>query len=77
LELIGNDDDKTFICKNCSYREKLSAFEKRKKELNTKGGKKDLQNYQQSLQKIEKEALQEDNPFAALAKLKLDDKNKK
>jgi DNA topoisomerase-3 len=77
LELIGNDDDKTFICKNCSYREKLSAFEKRKKEMNTKGGKKDLQNYQQNLQKIEKEAIEEDNPFAALAKLKLDNKSKK
>ncbi|HBH13081.1 MAG: DNA topoisomerase [Clostridiales bacterium 38_11] len=77
LELIGNDDDKTFICKNCSYREKLSAFEKRKKELNSKGGKRDLQNYQQKLEKIEKEAIEEDNPFAALAKLKLDDKNKK
>ncbi|HAE42387.1 MAG TPA: DNA topoisomerase III [Clostridiales bacterium] len=76
LELIGNDDDKTFICKNCSYREKLTAFEKRKKELNSKGGRRDLQNYQQKLEKIEKEAVEEDNPFAALAKLKLDDKHK-
>jgi len=77
LELIGTDEDKTFICKNCSYREKLSAFEKRKKEMNGKGDKRDLQNYQKKLEKIEKEALQEDNPFAALAKLKLDDKRKK
>ncbi len=77
LELIGNDDDKTFICKNCSYREKLSAFEKRKKEMNSKGGKRDLQSYQQKLEKIEKEAIEEDNPFAALAKLKLDEKRKK
>src|SRR5665648_361804 len=30
LDLIGRDDDKKFVCKNCGYKEKLSSFEKRK-----------------------------------------------
>jgi DNA topoisomerase-3 len=74
LELINSGDDKIFICKSCSYKEKLSAFEKRKKESTSKGGKSDIQSFKKKLEKIEKEAEQADNPFAALAKLNLKDK---
>ena len=68
LELRGAGDGQIFTCK-CGYREKLSAFEKRRKE--TSGvSKKDVSNYLQGQKKVEDQPL--NTALAdALAKLKL------
>ena len=58
--------NKIFAC-SCGYREKLSAFNKRKAEEKQKGSKKDIQKYLKNQNK-NKEIF--NNPFAeALAKL--------
>lgn len=44
LEMQGEGDGKIFICK-CGHREKLSAFEKRKKSGQSKATKKDVNQY--------------------------------
>ncbi|RLQ90502.1 DNA topoisomerase III [Planomicrobium sp. Y74] len=44
LEMQGEGDGKIFICK-CGHREKLSAFEKRKKSGQSKATKKDVNKY--------------------------------
>ena len=44
LEMQGEGDGKIFICK-CGHREKLSAFEKRKKSGQSKANKKDVNKY--------------------------------
>ncbi|WP_419724973.1 DNA topoisomerase III [Terrisporobacter petrolearius] len=67
LELRGEGDNKLFACA-CGYREKLSAFNKRKQEEKQKGSKKDIQKYLKNQNKKEESF---NNPFAeALAKLK-------
>ncbi|WP_434799006.1 DNA topoisomerase III [Terrisporobacter vanillatitrophus] len=67
LELRGEGENKTFACV-CGYREKLSAFNKRKQEEKQKGSKKDIQKYLKNQNKNEESF---NNPFAeALAKLK-------
>lgn len=67
LELRGEGDNKLFACQ-CGYREKLSAFNKRKQEEKSKGSKKDIQKYLKNQNKNEESF---NNPFAeALAKLK-------
>lgn len=67
LELRGEGENKTFACA-CGYREKLSAFNKRKAEEKQKGSKKDIQKYLKNQNKNEEIF---NNPFAeALAKLK-------
>lgn len=66
LELRGEGDKKIFAC-SCGYREKLSAFNKRKQEEKKTGSKKDIQKYLKNQNKNE-EAF--NNPFAeALSKL--------
>ena len=66
LELRGEGDKKVFAC-SCGYREKLSAFNKRKQEEKKTGSKKDIQKYLKNQNKNE-EAF--NNPFAeALSKL--------
>ncbi|MEG0855500.1 MAG: DNA topoisomerase III [Terrisporobacter sp.] len=66
LELRGEGENKVFACA-CGYREKLSAFNKRKDEEKKKGSKKDIQKYLKNQNKEETF----NNPFAeALAKLK-------
>ena len=66
LELRGEGDKKVFAC-SCGYREKLSAFNKRKEEEKKTGSKKDIQKYLKNQNK-NKESF--NNPFAeALAKL--------
>jgi DNA topoisomerase-3 len=46
LELRGEGEGKTFLCKNCGHREKLSAFNKRKeKEKKSKVSRKDVNKY--------------------------------
>ncbi|OHX57174.1 DNA topoisomerase III [Planococcus salinarum] len=44
LEMQGEGDGKIFVCK-CGHREKLSAFEKRKKSGQSKANKKDVNQY--------------------------------
>lgn len=67
LELRGEGENKIFACA-CGYREKLSAFNKRKAEEKSKGSKKDIQKYLKNQNKNEETF---NNPFAeALAKLK-------
>lgn len=67
LELRGEGENKLFACA-CGYREKLSAFNKRKQEEKQKGSKKDIQKYLKN-QNNKEESF--NNPFAeALAKLK-------
>ena len=67
LELRGEGDNKVFAC-ICGYREKLSAFNKRKQEEKKVGSKKDIQKYLKNQNKKEETF---NNPFAeALAKLK-------
>ncbi|WP_025161293.1 DNA topoisomerase III [Paraclostridium bifermentans] len=67
LELRGEGEGKTFVC-SCGHREKLSTFNKRKKEENNKASKRDVNKYLKNQNKQEESF---NNPFAeALAKLK-------
>ena len=69
LELRGEGDAQTFVCK-CGHREKLSAFNKRKKNSGNKVSKREVNNY------MKKQKKEDDEPINtaladALAKLKL------
>lgn len=69
MELVGEGENQRFTCV-CGYREKLSAFEKRKKESGGGVSKKDVSNYMNKMKKEAKEPV--NNAFAdALAKIKL------
>lgn len=71
LELHGQGDGQIFVCK-CGYREKLSAFEARRKKEG--GGKVDKRSVQKYMKQQEKEAEPINNAFADLLKgLKLED----
>jgi len=70
LELRGEGEGQIFVC-GCGYREKLSAFDKRRKKEKDKGSKKDVSKY------LKKQKMANDEPINstladALAKLKLD-----
>ncbi|WBF56743.1 DNA topoisomerase III [Lysinibacillus sp. JK80] len=65
LELRGEGDGQIFVCK-CGHREKLSAFEARRKKEG--GGKVDKRSVQKYLKKQDKEAEPLNNPFADLLK---------
>ncbi len=69
LELRGEGDNKTFVC-NCGHREKLSAFNKRKKKQGNKPSKREVNKY---LNKQDKEEDENINTALAdaLSKLKL------
>ena len=70
LELRGEGEKRMFSCV-CGHRERLTNFEKRKKEHNNQGNKRDVQKYLRDQNKKEEPL---NNPFAdALAGLKLDD----
>jgi DNA topoisomerase-3 len=77
LDMVGHDDNKKFVCSNCGFRETLAAFEKKKKGQNSKGGKRDFQDYKKKSEKAAKDAEIADNPFAALANLNLKKDKKK
>ena len=69
MELVGEGEQRKFICA-CGYREKLSAFEKRKKESGGGVSKKDVSRYMNKMKQEAKEPV--NNAFAdALAKIKL------
>lgn len=65
LELHGQGEGQTFVCK-CGYREKLSAFEARRKKEG--GGKVDKRSVQKYLKQQEKEVEPINNAFADLLK---------
>ena len=71
LELRGEGEGRIFVCK-CGYREKMSAFEKRKAQERPKVSKKEVSNFLRS-QKQEKEEPINTALADALKKLKLDD----
>jgi len=71
LVLRGSGPDKVFTCK-CGFKEKLSTFEKKKKEGLKKGGKKDFIQYKKQQEKEAKAQSEKNNPFAALGQLKID-----
>ena len=74
LELRGSKDKQIFTC-SCGFKENMASFEKRKKEREKQGGKKDYIEYMKKQKKKEKEEAMLDNPFAnALAGIKFDDK---
>ncbi len=67
LELRGTGEAQIFVCK-CGHKEKMSAFNKRRKEAANRGNQKDVQKYLQE-QKKNSEYV---SPLAdALSKLKL------
>ena len=69
MELVGEGENKRFTCV-CGYREKLSAFEKRKQESGGGVSKKDVNKYMNQMKKEAKEPV--NNAFAeAFAKIKL------
>lgn len=69
MELIKKNEEETFVC-HCGYKEKLSAFKKRREKEGAGVSKKDVQRYMKEQNK-KNEPL--NNPFAdALAKIKLD-----
>ena len=68
LELKGSGDKKIFVCR-CGYKEKLSSFEKRKKDTGKSGGKRDFANYKKEQEKLSKEKT--NNPFSKLKNLDL------
>ena len=65
MELRGEGKGQIFTCK-CGYREKLSAFEERRKKES--GGKVDKRTVQKYLKQQEKETEPLNNPFADLLK---------
>ncbi|MCY9545897.1 DNA topoisomerase III [Lysinibacillus xylanilyticus] len=65
LELRGEGDGQIFVCK-CGYREKLSAFEARRKKEG--GGKVDKRSVQKYMKQQEKEVEPLNNAFADLLK---------
>ncbi|MFE3577055.1 DNA topoisomerase III [Lysinibacillus sp. NPDC059133] len=65
LELRGEGDGQIFVCK-CGYREKLSAFEARRKKEG--GGKVDKRSVQKYMKQQEKEVEPINNAFANLLK---------
>ena len=69
MELVGEGENRRFTCA-CGYREKLSAFEKRRKESGGGVSKKDVSRYMNKMKQEAKEPV--NNAFAdALSKIKL------
>ena len=69
MELVGEGENRRFTCV-CGYREKLSAFVKRRKESGGGVSKKDVSQYMNKMKREAKEPV--NNAFAdALSKLKL------
>ncbi|MDY3917673.1 MAG: DNA topoisomerase III [Candidatus Limivivens sp.] len=73
MELCGKGEEETFICQTCGYKEKLSAFKKRREKEGAGVSRRDVQKY---LNQQKKEAAEPvNNAFAAaFAKLSLQEK---
>ena len=75
MEMYGKGDAQTFVC-SCGYKEKLSAFQNRRKKEGAGVSKRDVQQYMRRQQKEADEPI--NNAFAAaFAKLNLDADNDK
>ena len=75
IEMYGKGDAQTFVC-SCGYKEKLSAFQNRRKKEGAGVSKRDVQQYMRRQQKEANEPI--NNAFAAaFAKLNLDADNNK
>ena len=75
MEMYGKGDEQTFVC-SCGYKEKLSAFQNRRKKEGAGVSKRDVQQYMRRQQKEANETI--NNAFAAaFAKLNLDADNNK
>lgn len=70
LEMVGEGDGQMFVCK-CGHREKLSAFQERRK--NSGGKKADKRDVQKYLKNQQKDEPVNNAMFEALKKLQLDD----
>lgn len=76
MEMRGEGENQAFYCK-CGHKEKLTAFNKRKKERSNQGNRKDLQQYMKDEEQNRKEEDAMNNPFAAaFAQLASKDKKK-
>lgn len=62
MELIGEGDKKTFVCK-CGHKEKMSSFNKRREAKGNQMSKREVQKYMNKSQKKEESF---NNPFANL-----------
>ena len=72
MEMYGKGDAQTFVC-TCGYKEKLSAFQNRRKKEGAGVSKRDIQQYMKRQQKEANEPI--NNAFAAaFAKLNLETK---
>ena len=72
MEMYGKGDAQTFVC-TCGYKEKLSAFQNRRKKEGAGVSKRDIQQYMKRQQKEANEPI--NNAFAAaFAKLSLETK---
>lgn len=70
LELQGEGDGQIFVCSTCGYREKLSAFNERRKNDDSRSSKRDVANYMNQQKKESNEPI--NTALAdALSKLKL------
>lgn len=75
MELVGQGEVQTFTC-SCGHKEKLSAFQERRKKEGAGVSKKDVAKYMSQLKKEEKEPV--NTAFAdVFAKLKLDNSETK
>ena len=75
MEMYGKGDAQTFVC-SCGYKEKLSAFQNRRKKEGAGVSNRDVQQYMRRQQKEANEPI--NNAFAAaFAKLNLDADNDK
>lgn len=70
MELVGKGEDQTFVCA-CGHKEKMEAFEARRKREGKDVGKQDVRRYMKQQQKEAEQPL--NNVFAeALAKIKIE-----
>lgn len=74
MEMIVKGEEETFICNTCGYKEKLSAFKKRREKEGAGVNKKDVSRYLNQQKKEADEPI--NNAFAAaFANLKMDESN--
>jgi DNA topoisomerase-3 len=72
MELVGKGDGQIFTCA-CGYKEKLAAFQDRRKKEGAGVSKKDVANYMKQVNKEESKPI--NTAFSdAFAKIKLDGK---
>jgi DNA topoisomerase-3 len=67
MELRGPKEKQIFVC-SCGYKESMAAFEKRKKERDKQGGKRDYVDYMKKQKKQDEKERMDDNPFAQALK---------